>query len=153
MKLNACVIGLSSVLILSACQTVKQPLGYASEAELVANAFDQGLSQEVDLNYKTAYFQLKQAYQYCIAYTHHEDMIFTDNRFEPHLEMGTLFARTGEGMYLYKMSVEGLRDGKTRLTLFLPEQHKAAQTRFSQDVIWALGQDPKCNHSPIIFKD
>lgn len=152
MKLNIIAMSLC-VSMLSACQSSLKPPSYVNEADLVANAFDQGLSQEIDLDYKRAYFQLKQAYQYCIAYTQENAMIFTDNRFEPDLEMGTLFARTGDGHYLYKMLVEGLRNGKTQLTLFLPKQHRAAQARFQQDVRWALGQDPKCNHSAVIIKD
>ena len=139
------------MLTLTACQQV-QPVRYSSEAQLVANAYQQGLSTDIALNYQQAYLNLKQAYQHCVAYTTEDKMIFTDNRFEPDLEMATLFARTGDGDYLYKMLVEGLRDGTTRLTLFLPQQHQAAKKRFAQDVSWALAQDPKCNHSPILLK-
>ena len=142
---------LSIVGSLVACQNLK-PIRYSSEAHLVANAYQQGLSKNINLDYQQAYFNLKQAYQRCVAYTKEDTMIFTDNRFEPDLHMGTLFARTGDGDYLYKMLVEGLRDGTTRLTLFLPQQHKAAQKRFEQDVSWALAKDPKCNHSPKLSK-
>ena len=137
------------VLPLVGCQHQQTVLSYPTEATLVANAYQNGLSQEISIDYKQAYFQLKQAYQRCVAFTTEKEMIFTDNRFEPDLEMGTLFARTGEGQYIYKMLVEGLRNGNTRLTLFLPKEHQAAKARFEKDITWALAQDPQCNHSVI----
>ena len=133
------------MLMLSSCQTFTSSPSYPHEASLVANSFENGLSTEINLDYQTIYFRLRQAYQYCIAYTDAKNMIFTDNRFEPDLQMGTLFARTGEGDYLYKMLVEGLKNGQTRLTLFLPKMHRAAHQRFQQDIRWALAEKSQCS--------
>ena len=130
---------------LTACQNMYQHATYPNEAALVSNAAKNGLTAEISLNYQQAFQNLREAYNYCIAYTRDEDMVFTDNKFEPDFEMGTLFARTGKGAYLYKMSVEGLKNNQTRLTLFLPKEFVGAEGRFQQDIQRALGQDPKCN--------
>lgn len=135
---------ISTIIILCGCQ-IKDSLSVQTKADLIANSYQNGLSQEIDLDYQSAYQNLRQAYAYCIAYTHGEDMVFTDNALTPDLEMGVLTARTGDGHYLYQMNVEKLRNEKTQLTLFLPKNFKGAETRFQQDVVRALGQDSKCN--------
>lgn len=132
-------------LTLTACQNMYQHATYPTEAALVANSAQNGLSTEISLDYRQAFQNLREAYNYCIAYTRDQDMVFSDNKFEPDFEMGTLFARTGKGAYLYKMSVEGLKNNQTRLTLFLPKEFVGAQARFQQDIQRALGQDVKCN--------
>jgi hypothetical protein len=58
------------------------------------------------------------AYGQCVAFTVEKDFVFTDNRLERDLEMGTLFTRTEGGAYLSKTLVESL-ERINRLTLFL----------------------------------
>ncbi|AXY61483.1 hypothetical protein [Acinetobacter sp. WCHAc010052] len=139
--------------LFSACQSqfVTTP-NSPTEASLVADAVDNGLSAELDIPYVQAYMNLKQAYQHCIAFSAEKDFVFTDNRLEQHLEMGTLFARTEGGAYLQKTTVEALAPEKTRITLFLPAKFRFAQQRFKQDLRWAQGKDALCNHSPYHLK-
>jgi len=92
-----------------------------------------------------AFKNLKMAYGQCVAFTGEKDFVFTDNRLERDLEMGTLFTRTEGGAYLSKTLVESIGKNKTRLTLFLPASYKSAQARFKLDAKRALGQDPSCN--------
>ena len=80
-----------------------------------------------------------------MAFTGEKDFVFTDNKLEEQLEMGTLCVRTEGGAYLSKTLVEALGKDKTRLTLFLPSNYKFAQARLKLDVKRALGQDPLCN--------
>lgn len=135
-------------LLLSACQTnyVLTP-SQPSEATLVANSFENGLSIDLDIHYQKAFSNLKQAYGRCVAFTDtdKEIFIFTDNRLETDLEMATLFARGDGGVYLHKTTVEGLKNNKTRLTLYLPFNYKFPRYRFKQDIQRALGQDNECN--------
>lgn len=135
-----------TAILFASCQsnysvTPSQP----TEAALVANSFENGLSTELDINYQKAYANLKKAYGRCIAFTADHEFVFTDNRYEPHLEMGTLFARSEDGVYLHKATIEGIEDNKTRFTLFLPANYSFAKSRFKQDVKRVLGQDTECN--------
>lgn len=135
-------------MLMTACQTnyVLTP-SQPSEAALVANSFENGLSTELEINYQTAFSNLKQAYGRCVAFTDtdKEIFIFSDNRLEQDLEMGTLFARGDKGVYFQKTTVEGLKNNKTRLTVYLPSNYLFPRTRFKQDVKRALGQDKECN--------
>ncbi len=133
--------------LLTACQVPLYVTGpnYPTEAALVANAYKNGLSAEADIHYQQAYLNLRQAYQRCIAFTSEEAFVFTDHKLEEFIALGTLFARTRGGAYLHKTTVEGLADGRTRITLFVPKQYRFAQQRFQQDIRRALGQDPACN--------
>lgn len=149
LKSMLCVLGCG---LLNACQSpqyMTKP-NYPTEASLVANAYDNGLSATLDIPYLQAYSNLKQAYQHCVAFTTAQDLVFTDNRLEQEIELGTLFAKTGHGEYLQKTSVEGLAENKTRITLFLPRQYKFAKQRFKQDVLRALGKDKACNFGVVI---
>ncbi|MDR0234923.1 hypothetical protein [Acinetobacter sp.] len=131
---------------LSACQSqfVTTP-NLPTEANLVANSVNNGLETELDIDYVVAFKNLKMAYGQCVAFTGEHDFVFTDNKLEQDLEMGTLFARTEGGAYLSKTLVESIGNNKTRLTLFLPVGYKYAQARFKLDAKRALGQDPTCN--------
>jgi hypothetical protein len=131
---------------LSACQSqfVTTP-NLPTEANLVANSVNNGLETELDIDYRVAFKNLKMAYGQCVAFTGEHDFVFTDNKLEQDLEMGTLFARTEGGAYLSKTLVESIGNNKTRLTLFLPAGYKSAQARFKLDAKRALGQDPSCN--------
>lgn len=131
---------------LSACQSqfVTTP-NLPTEANLVANSVNNGLETELDIDYVVAFKNLKMAYGQCVAFTGEHDFVFTDNKLEQDLEMGTLFARTEGGAYLSKTLVESIGNNKTRLTLFLPVGYKSAQARFKLDAKRALGQDPTCN--------
>lgn len=132
--------------VLSACQSqyVTKP-NLPNEASLVANSVANGLETEISINYRDAFKNLRMAYHQCVAFTGEKDFVFTDNKLEEQLEMGTLFVRTEGGAYLSKTLVEALGKDKTRLTLFLPSNYKFAQARLKQDVKRALGQDPLCN--------
>ncbi|MBJ9953494.1 MULTISPECIES: hypothetical protein [unclassified Acinetobacter] len=131
---------------LSACQSqfVTTP-NLPTEANLVANSVNNGLETELNIDYLVAFKNLKMAYGRCVAFTGEHDFVFTDNKLEQDLEMGTLFARTKGGAYLSKTLVESIGKNKTRLTLFLPTGYKSAQARFKLDAKRALGQDPSCN--------
>ena len=131
---------------MSACQSqfVTTP-NLPTEANLVANSVNNGLETELDIDYVVAFKNLKMAYGQCVAFTGEHDFVFTDNKLEQDLEMGTLFARTEGGAYLSKTLVESIGNNKTRLTLFLPVGYKSAQARFKLDAKRALGQDPTCN--------
>lgn len=132
--------------LLLACQSqyVTTP-NLPTEAALVAESVDNGISTELEIPYLTAFRNLRQAYNHCIAFTANNRYVYTDNRLEEHLEQGTLMARTEHGAYLHKMLVESLDSQTTRITLFLPKQYTFAQARFKQDVQRALGQDKNCN--------
>lgn len=127
------------------CAHAPNALSTVTKAELIANSYNNGLSTEIDLDYAIAYQNLRQAYTRCVAFTDGENMVFTDNAFTPDLEMGVLTARTGDGHYLYQMNVEKLRNQKTQLTLFLPQNYKLAEKRFEIDIERALGKDEQCN--------
>lgn len=131
---------------LTACQSqfVVTP-HLPTEASLVADSVGNGLEKELDIDYVTAFKNLKMAYGQCVAFTGEKEFVFTDNKLEQDLEMGTLFTRTEGGAYLSKTLVEGIGKNKTRLTLFLPHNFKSAQTRFKQDQQRALGLDSVCN--------
>ena len=126
-------------------QPYKVSPNYPTEASLVANAYGNGLSAEVNIPYLHAYSNLKQAYQRCVAFTAAEHIVFTDNRLEQEIQLGTLFARADSGAYLQKTLVEGLGVDRTRISLYLPKQYRFAKSRFQQDLIRAIGQDPDCN--------
>ncbi|OTG80121.1 hypothetical protein B9T33_09350 [Acinetobacter sp. ANC 5054] len=131
---------------LIACQSqyVTTP-NVATEAALVAESVDNGISTEIDIPYLSAFRNLRQAYNHCVAFSAGEHYVYTDNRLEEHLEQGTLMARTENGAFLHKMLVEGMSADKTRITLFLPAKFHFAQSRFKQDIQRALGQDKNCN--------
>ena len=142
-KILLSVIALSSF---TACQSefVTTP-NLPTEANLVANSVGNGLVTELDIDYVNAFKNLKMAYSRCIAFTGEKDFVFTDNKLESDLEMGTLFARTDGGAYLSKTLLESIGNHKTRLTLFLPKGYKFPQSRLKLDAQRALGQDAKCN--------
>ena len=131
---------------LTACQQqfVTKP-NLPNEASLVANSVGNGLETELNIDYLSAYKNLKSAYSRCVAFTGEKDFVFTDNKLEADLEMGTLFARTDGGAYLSKTLIESIGKNKTRLTLFLPINHKSAQSRLKLDIQRALGKDAECN--------
>lgn len=116
-----------------------------TEAALVANAYQNGLSTELNISYEEAYTNLRIAYGRCVAFTGETDFVYTDNRFEPNFEMATLFGRTKGGVYLYKTTVESMSPHTTRLTLYVPNNYTFAQARFKQDIKRALGLDEQCN--------
>lgn len=115
-----------------------------TEAALVANSIGNGLSTELDIPYEVAFQNLKTAYRICIAFTRENELVFTDNELNPQLEMGTLFGRSEGKVYVYKTTLEKLRNNKTRMTLYLPQGYAFAKTRFKQDIKRALGQDKHC---------
>lgn len=131
---------------LTGCQTqfVTTP-NVPTEAGLVANAVGNGLEIELPIDYLSAYKNLRMAYGRCVAFTGEKDFVFTDNKLEDDLEMGTLFARTEGGAYLSKTLVESVGQNKTRLTIFLPVRYKFAQARLKLDAKRAMGKDPYCN--------
>ena len=134
-----------TTLTLSACQQqyVVGPT-QPTEAALVAHAIGNGLTTDLDIPYQQAFENLKTAYRICIAFTREHDLVFTDNKLDTQLEMGTLFGRSDGKSYVYKTTLEKMRDNKTKITLYLPPDYKFAQTRFKQDVKRALGQDKYC---------
>lgn len=141
-----------SSLLMVGCQSVNYVTkpNYPNEAALVANAYQNGLSAELNISYQQAFYNLKQAYQRCVAFTRDDQLVFTDNRFEPQFEQGTLFARTEGGAYLHKALVESIGINKTRVSLFLPKEYHFAAARFQKDLDRARGQDPECNIGAII---
>lgn len=147
-KIKAVLILLVSfnVLLVSGCQQhfLTGPTA-PTEADLVANAIGNGLTQEIPINYEQAFKNLSSAYSRCMAFTSEKGYVFTDNRFEPHIEMATLFGRTTGGVFLYKTTLEGMSSHSSRITLFLPQGYSFARARLKQDVSRALGQDPLCN--------
>lgn len=143
----------SSVLWLTACQqhfllSPTEP----SEADLVANSVGNGLSQEINVGYEEAYKNLHMAYSQCMAFTSDKGFVFTDNKFEPDLEMATLFGRSKGGVYLYKTTLESVSPNKTNLTLYVPQGYKFPRARLKQDVLRALGKDPLCRNKAISTK-
>lgn len=116
-----------------------------TEAALVANAYQNGLTTKLNISYEEAYTNLRIAYGQCIAFTGETDFVYTDNRFEPDFEMATLFGRSKDGVYLYKTTVESMSPHITRLTLYVPNNYAFAQARFKQDIKRALGLDEQCN--------
>lgn len=139
----------SALLSLSACQhqfelTNTQP----TEAALVANAINNGMEVELEINYLQAYKNLKIAYRQCVAFTSEQAFIFTDSQLEDNFEMGTIFARGEDGAYLSKVLVEALEPNKTRLTFFVPKGYPFAKSRFHQEIKRAKGQDTQCNVKP-----
>jgi len=116
-----------------------------TEASLVADSVGNGLEAELNIDYVAAFKNLRMAYNQCVAFTGEKDFVFTDNKLEKDLEMGTIFARTEGGAYLSKTLIESVAKDKTRMTLFLPSRYKFAQARLKLDVKRALGQDPLCN--------
>ena len=116
-----------------------------TEASLVVDSVGNGLETELNIDYLTAFKNLRMAYNQCEAFTGEKDFVFTDNKLERDLEMGTIFLRTEGGAYLSKTLVESVGKNQTRLTLFLPSSYKFAQARLKLDVKRALGQDPQCN--------
>ena len=139
----------SALLSLSACQhqfelTNTQP----TEAALVANAINNGMEIELEINYLEAYKNLKIAYRQCVAFTSEQAFVFTDSQLEDNFEMGTIFARGEDGAYLSKVLVEALEPNKTRLTFFVPKGYPFANSRFHQEIKRAKGQDTQCNVKP-----
>lgn len=116
-----------------------------TEAALVAESYANGMSAEIDTEYLQAYDNLRQAYRRYIGFTRVDDLVFTENKLEPHLEMGTLFARTGEGAYVHKTTIEKMAEHRTRITLFVPKSYPFPKVRFKQDLLRAQGKDPQCN--------
>ena len=151
LNLKELILCFSAIFLLSACQNqyVSKP-NQPTEATLVATSVDNGLSTELDINYKDAFKNLRQAYGQCIAFTGEDDFVFTDNKLDEQLAMGTLFARTEGGAYLSKTLVESVDTNKTRLTLFLPADYKFAHSRFKQDTKRALGLDSQCNTAKLL---
>lgn len=140
------IVIMISSLMLCACQEqfIIGPV-QPTEAALVANAYENGLSTEINIHYAQAYTNLKVAYSRCMAFTSEKGFVFTDNKFEPDLEMATLFARSKGGVYLYKGTLEGIGEDKTRFTLYLPKDYKFAKIRFKQDIKRVIGADKQCN--------
>ena len=139
--------------LLSACystQFISTP-NYPTEAALVADAYQNGLSAEIDVSYLQAYQNLKQAYQQCVAFTTEQDLVYSDNRLEEYLEMGTILIKVYPQMFFQKTLVESLASDKTRITLFLPKKYPNAQARFKRDLKRALGQDVECNKAHAIL--
>ena len=140
-KLSLCV----AVIMLTACQQhfVLGPTE-PTEADLVANSIGNGLSQVLNIGYEEAYKNLHMAYSQCMAFTSDKGFVFTDNKFEPDLEMATLFGRSKGGVYLYKTTLESISPTTTNLTLYLPKGYQFPRSRLKQDAIRALGQDHLC---------
>lgn len=134
-----------SAFLLSACQQqyIVGPTE-VSEAALVANSIGNGLTVELDIPYEQAFENLKNAYRICIAFTRDDELVFTDNKLDTQLEMGTLFGRSDHKSYVYKTTVEKTRNHTTLMTLYLPQHYKFAKARFKQDIKRALGQDQNC---------
>lgn len=140
------MISLCTVIsMLTACQQhfVLGP-SEPTEADLVANSVGNGLSQQINIPYEKAYDNLRIAYSQCMAFTSAKGFVFTDNKFEPDLEMATLFGRSKGGVYLYKTTLESITPTTTNLTLYVPQGYKFPRSRLKQDVIRALGKDPLC---------
>lgn len=131
---------------LTACQNyyLSQP-NEPTEAALVANSYKNGLSAEIELDYLSVFQNLRQAYRRCIGFTRDDDLVFTENKLEEHIEMATLFARTERGEYVHKATVEKLSPTLTRFTLYLPQRYPFPNARFEQDIKRALGKDEYCN--------
>lgn len=149
LRLIKIIMIISALLPLSACQhqfelTNTQP----TEAALVANAINNGMEIELEINYLEAYKNLKIAYRQCVAFTSEQAFIFTDSQLEDNFEMGTIFARGEDGAYLSKVLVEALEPNKTRLTFFVPKGYPFANSRFRQEIKRAKGQDTQCNVKP-----
>ncbi len=62
---------------------------FPTEAALVAESVDNGISTELEIPYMTAFRNLRQAYNHCVAFTANNRYVYTDNRLEEHLEQGT----------------------------------------------------------------
>ena len=142
------IISLSGFLVIGlmmGCQHHHQ-LGptLPTEADLVANSIGNGLSKELAIPYEQAYKNLAIAYNQCMAFTSEHGFVFTDHKFEPDLEMATLFARSKGGVFLFKTTVEAIDANTTTMTLYLPKGYKFAKARFKQDVLMALGKDSQC---------
>ena len=149
LRLIKIIMIISALLPLSACQhqfelTNTQP----TEAALVANAINNGMEIELEINYLEAYKNLKIAYRQCVAFTSEQAFVFTDSQLEDNFEMGTIFARGEDGAYLSKVLVEALQPNKTRLTFFVPKGYPFANSRFRQEIKRAKGQDTQCNVKP-----
>ena len=149
LRLIKIIMIISALLPLSACQhqfelTNTQP----TEAALVANAINNGMEIELEINYLEAYKNLKIAYRQCVAFTSEQAFVFTDSQLEDNFEMGTIFARGEDGAYLSKVLVEALEPNKTRLTFFVPKGYPFANSRFRQEIKRAKGQDTQCNVKP-----
>lgn len=149
LRLIKIIMIISALLPLSACQhqfelTNTQP----TEAALVANAINNGMEIELEINYLEAYKNLKIAYRQCVAFTSEQAFVFTDSQLEDNFEMGTIFARGEDGAYLSKVLVEALESNKTRLTFFVPKGYPFANSRFHQEIKRAKGQDTQCNVKP-----
>ncbi|TCM62774.1 hypothetical protein EC844_12318 [Acinetobacter calcoaceticus] len=131
---------------LSACQIhyFSEP-SLPSEAALVANAYQNGLSTELDIDYRHAFNNVRRAYHHCVAFTTNDNLVYTDNRLEEFIELGTIFTRNQDGRYLSKVTLEGIAPNRTRLTLFLPDNYKYPQRRLDLDRQWALGLNQECN--------
>lgn len=143
---------LTSSICLIACQNpYSSKPNQPTEAALVANSIANGLSAELNIDYKQAFQNLKQAYTHCVAFTRDDDLIFTDNKLDTQLEMGALFGRSEGGVYVYKTTIEALSPEKTRLTLYLPPGYVFAKSRLKQDVQRALGDDPECNRNHTVL--
>lgn len=139
-----CLVFILNALLACQSQYVTTP-NSPTEASLVAESVGNGLETELNIDYLTAFKNLKMAYSRCVAFTGEKDFVFMDNKLEKDLEMGTLFARTDGGAYLSKTLVESIGSNKTRLTLFLPSNYKFAQSRLKLDIQRALGKDSRCN--------
>lgn len=149
--LQLCV-GMILGAMLMGCQTVNYTTkpNYPTEAALVANSYQNGFIAELNIPYQHAFYNLKQAYQRCVAFTQEDQLVYTDNRLEQQFEQGTLFARNDDGAYLHKAMVESIGPNKTRISLFLPKEYRFAGTRFQQDLSRAMGKDPECNIGAVI---
>lgn len=144
MKTKIGILMISSLLLIACQQYYVSEPSQASEAALVANSYDNGLSQELNINYIKAFQQLKNGYRLCIAYTRPDDLVFSDSKLEQHIEMATIFSRNQDGRYLSKVTLESLGPSSTRLTLFLPKNYRAPKARFKDDLQWAMGSKKNC---------
>ena len=135
------------IFLFSGCSTTQYVTtpNYPTEASLVANSYRNGMSAEINISYEQAFRHLKQAYQQCVAFTTEQDLVYSDNRLEADLEMGTIFIKVYPNMFLQKTLIEGLSENRTRITLFLPKEYVFAESRFKKDIIRALGRDRQCN--------
>lgn len=132
--------------LVTACQSnpySKKPAA-PSEAALVANAVNNGMSQDLHLSYMQVYQNLRVAYSRCVGFTAKDHFVFTDARLEEHLAMATIFARGAGGIYFSKVLIESISPTQTLLTLFVPKDYVGAKARFQQEIARALAQDSNC---------
>ena len=145
MNFKVSFIVLSCSLLIACQNPYSSKPNQPTEAALVANSISNGMSTELKIGYEQAFQNLRKAYTRCVAFSREDDLIFTDNKLDTQLEMGTIFGRSEGGVYVFKTTVEALSPENTRLTLYLPTGYHFAKSRFKQDIQRALGRDQECN--------